>query len=132
MEYAVPLEYLLEAFRQVKEITNRLDRPITFPIEVRVLGADEIPLSPAYGRKSGYIAVHVYRGTPIDPYFQLVENIMKKFDGRPHWGKVHSRTSRELSLLYPQWDNFQSVLAELDPDGHFSTPYLDRVLRDPA
>ena len=132
MEYAVPLEHLLEAFKNVREITNQLDHPITFPVEVRVLGADQIPLSPAYGRKSGYIAVHVYRGTPIDPYFQLVENILKEFDGRPHWGKTHSLTSRELSNLYPRWDNFQSVLAELDPDGHFSTPYLDRVLRNPA
>ncbi|MDG2301034.1 MAG: D-arabinono-1,4-lactone oxidase [Acidimicrobiales bacterium] len=129
MEYAIPLEYLLEAFQKVREATQQLDSPITFPIEVRVLGADSIPLSPAYGRKSGYIAVHVFRGTPTDPYFRLVEDIMKTYGGRPHWGKMHTRTSRELSDLYPEWNKFQSVLEELDPDGHFSTPYLDRVLR---
>ena len=129
MEYAVPLNYLLEAFQKVREVTNQLDRPITFPIEVRVLGADEIPLSPAYGRDSGYIAVHVYRDTPIDPYFQLVENIMKTYDGRPHWGKMHTRTSEDLSPLYPEWNKFQLALERLDPDGHFSNPYLDRVLR---
>ena len=129
MEYAIPLEYLLEAFQKVREVTQQLDSPITFPIEVRVLGADSIPLSPAYGRKSGYIAVHVFRGTPTDPYFRLVEDIMKTYGGRPHWGKMHTRTSRELSDLYPEWNKFQSVLEELDPDGHFSTPYLDRVLR---
>ena len=130
MEYAVPLEGLFEAFQKVREATNQLDHPITFPIEVRVLGADEIPLSPAYGRKSGYIAVHVYRGNPTEPYFQIVENIMRTYDGRPHWGKVHTRTSQELSDLYPEWNKFQLVLEELDPDGHFSTPYLDRVLRN--
>ncbi len=130
MEYAVPLECLFEAFQKVREATNQLDHPITFPIEVRVLGADEIPLSPAYGRKSGYIAVHVYRGNPTEPYFQIVENIMRTYDGRPHWGKVHTRTSQELSDLYPEWNKFQLVLEELDPDGHFSTPYLDRVLRN--
>ena len=129
MEYAIPLEYLLEAFQKVREVTQQLDSPITFPIEVRVLGADSIPLSPAYGRKSGYIAVHVFRGTPTNPYFRLVEDIMKTYGGRPHWGKMHTRTSRELSDLYPEWNKFQSVLEELDPDGHFSTPYLDRVLR---
>ena len=129
MEYAVPLNHLLEVFEHVRKITNQLDHPITFPIEVRVLGADDIPLSPAYGRESGYIAVHLYRGTPLNPYFQLVENIMSDFGGRPHWGKVHTLSGQELATLYPQWDDFQSVLEELDPDGHFSTPYLDRTLR---
>ena len=57
------------------------------------------------------------------------ENIMKTYDGRPHWGKMHTRTSEDLSPLYPEWNKFQLALERLDPDGHFSTPYLDRVLR---
>ncbi|MCH1511975.1 MAG: FAD-binding protein [Acidimicrobiales bacterium] len=132
MEYAIPQECLLEAFQRVRDVTNLLEQPVTFPVEVRVLGADDIPLSPAFGRDSGFIAVHVYQGTSHDPYFQMVEKIMSDYGGRPHWGKMHSLTSLELSKLYPRWDNFQMALNELDPDGHFTNPYLEKVLRGPT
>jgi len=129
MEYAVPREALLEAFARVRKLIDELGQPISFPIEVRILGADDIPLSTASGRDSGYIAVHVYRGTPHEAYFSAVEDIMCDYGGRPHWGKLHHQTAETLAPLYPGWDDFQAALAELDPDGHFSNPYLDRVLR---
>ena len=89
---------------------------------------DDIPLSTAYGRDTGYIAVHVYWGTPYDQYFQGVEAIMDDYGGRPHWGKMHFQTAATLAPRYPRWDAFQAVRAKLDPEGRFANPYLDRVL----
>ncbi len=132
MEYAVRREDLLEAFGRVRMLVDQLGRPISFPIEVRVLGADDIPLSMASGRDVGFIAVHVYSGTEHEAYFSAVEQIMADYSGRPHWGKLHRQRAETLAPLYPGWDAFQQVLAELDPDGHFSNPYLDRVLRQPG
>jgi FAD/FMN-containing dehydrogenase len=54
---------------------------------------------------------------------------MADYGGRPHWGKLHTHAAETLSPLYPRWGEFQTALDELDPDGHFSNPYLDRVLR---
>lgn len=48
---------------------------------------DDIWLSPAYGRDSAYIAVHMYKGMKYAAYFGEVEKIFLKYEGRPHWGK---------------------------------------------
>ena len=66
------------------------------------------------------------------PYFRAVEEIMRSFDGRPHWGKLHFREAADLRPAYPRWDDFAAVRAKLDPDGRFRNPYLDRVLGPPA
>ena len=128
MEYAVPRAALPEAVRRVRELIRSLPSPITFPIEVRVSAADDIPLSTAYGRDTGWFACHVYTGTPYLAYFQGVEAIAADCSGRPHWGKLHFHDHRSLAPLYPEWDVFQRVRSELDPAGTFSNSYTDRVL----
>ena len=128
MEYAIPREAIPEALNRVRALVERLNVPISFPVEVRVVAPDDIPLSTAYGRATGYIAVHVYRGTPYDQYFQGVEAIMNDYEGRPHWGKMHFQSAATLAPRYPEWDTFQAVRNTLDPERRFTNPYLDRVL----
>lgn len=129
MEYAVPREHLLETFGRVRELVATMAPAITFPVEVRVLGADDTAIGTASGRDSGYIAVHVLHGTEFEPYFRGVEAIMDDYEGRPHWGKMHWKSAETLADRYPGWGAFQAAVDELDPDGHFSNPYLDRVIR---
>jgi L-gulono-1,4-lactone dehydrogenase len=128
MEYGVPREALPEALNRVRRLVDEMGTPLSFPVEVRVVAPDEIPLSTAHGRETGYIAVHVYRGTPYDAYFAGVERIMDSYGGRPHWGKMHFQRAETLAARYPRWDDFQRVRARLDPEGRFANPYLDRVL----
>jgi L-gulonolactone oxidase len=130
MEYAIPRDAVPEALNAVRGLVDRLGMPISFPIEVRVSAGDDIPLSTATGRATGYIAVHVYRGTPYDAYFTGVEAIMDEHGGRPHWGKLHFLRADQLAERYPRWDEFQSLRRRLDPDGTFANPYLSRVLGD--
>jgi FAD-linked oxidoreductase len=128
MEYAVPREALPEALNRVRRLVDELGVQLSFPVEVRVTAADDIPLSTASGRDTGYIAVHVYQGTSYDAYFSGVERIMDSYGGRPHWGKLHFQRSETLAPRYPRWDEFQVVRAKLDPEGRFANPYIDRVL----
>jgi L-gulono-1,4-lactone dehydrogenase len=128
MEYAIGREHLVEALNRVRALVRSLGVPISFPVEVRVVAADDIPLSTAQGRETAYIAVHVYQGTTYDQYFQGVEHIMDDYGGRPHWGKLHYQSATTLAPRYPRWDEFQALRARLDPDGRFTSPYLDRVL----
>jgi L-gulonolactone oxidase len=93
-----------------------------------VVAPDDAFLSPATGRDTGYLAVHMYRGTEFETYFRAVEAIMREYDGRPHWGKRHYRTAGELEPLYPDWHRFQAVRARVDPHGLFGNDYTDRVL----
>jgi L-gulono-1,4-lactone dehydrogenase len=128
MEYAVPREALPEALNRVRALVERMGVNISFPVEVRFVQGDDIPLSTASGRDTGYIAVHVYQGTPYDQYFQGVERIMDDYDGRPHWGKMHFQRAETLAPRYPEWDAFQAVRNRLDPDRRFSNLYVERVL----
>jgi L-gulono-1,4-lactone dehydrogenase len=131
-EHSIAVDALPEALERIGRLVTSLGQPVLFPIEVRVSAADDIPLSPAYGRPSGWIACHVYRGMPSDAYFQGVERIMNDYAGRPHWGKLHFQDHRTLPERYPEWNLFQAVRAELDPSGTFANSYLDRVLGPPA
>jgi L-gulonolactone oxidase len=101
---------------------------ISFPIEVRFTAGDDIPLSTAFGEERCYIAVHVYQGMPYEQYFRAVESIMDGYGGRPHWGKMHFQTAATLANRYPEWDRFQVLRRQLDPDGRFANAYLARVL----
>src|SRR5256886_10171001 len=68
--------------------------------------------------------VHMYRGMPYRSYFQHIEEIFKRYQGRPHWGKMHTRAAAELIELYPRWYDFQRTRATLDPQGMFLNDYL--------
>jgi FAD-linked oxidoreductase len=128
MEYALPREHTTEAVRRVLEVVEQRGFAVPFPIEVRTVASDDALLSTAYGRESGYVAVHMYRGMQWRPYFEAVEQIMEGLDGRPHWGKRHFQTVETLRSRYPEWDSFQAVRARLDPGGLFANAWTDRVL----
>jgi L-gulonolactone oxidase len=128
MEYALPREHVVQAVRDVRALIERRGFLISFPVEVRAVAADDIPLSPAYGRATGYIAVHVFNRFEYEPYFREVEAIMDGYEGRPHWGKLHFQTAETLRPRYPQWDAFRAVRDRLDPERRFGNAYLQRVL----
>lgn len=127
MEYAVPAENGIAAFTEIRTMIDGGDWRISFPIEVRIAGADTVPLSTAYGRDSTYIAVHRFVRDPYKEYFTAVEEILARHGGRPHWGKIHSRSSKYLDSAYPLLGQFRDLVETTDPEGRFGTPYLDRI-----
>ena len=130
MEYAVPRGAGLHALRDVRALIERSDWRISFPVEVRTAPADDIPLSAASGRDTMYLAFHTNAQTDHTDYFAGVEDLLRGYDGRPHWGKLHTRAAGDLDVSYPRWHEFQAVRDRLDPDRLFTNDYLDRVLGD--
>ena len=128
MEYGIPFDAVPDAIGRINDLVSTLAFPPLFPIEVRASAADDIPLSTANGRASGWIAIHQYVGAPYEAYFQGVEQIMNDYAGRPHWGKLHYQSSHTLAHRYPEWQTFRDWRGKLDPTGTFRNPYLDRVL----
>lgn len=128
MEYGVPRAAAAEAVDRVRAVVRRAGVQLSFPVEVRFTAADDIPLSMASGRDTCFVAVHVYRGAPYEQYFRAVEHELVELGGRPHWGKLHTRTAAELSRAYPEWETFRAVRDRVDPDGVFTNAYLERVL----
>jgi L-gulonolactone oxidase len=128
MEYAVPREALTETLRELRAMVDRSGLRISFPVEVRTAPADDITLSTASGRDSAYVAVHMFRGTPYQAYFTAAERIFTAHEGRPHWGKVHTRDAEYFSRAYPRFGEFTALRDRLDPDRRFQNDYLRRVL----
>ncbi|MFI8190176.1 D-arabinono-1,4-lactone oxidase [Streptomyces sp. NPDC085946] len=128
MEYAVPREAVVGALHELRALIDRSGLRISFPVEVRTAPADDITLSTASGRDSAYIAVHMFRGTPYQRYFTAAERIFTAHEGRPHWGKVHTRDAEYLSEMYPRFGEFTALRDRLDPDRRFQNAYLRRVL----
>jgi L-gulono-1,4-lactone dehydrogenase len=127
-EYAVPRESVTDVLAELRRVVPRLADPVMFPVEVRVAAADDIWLSTAHGRDTGYLAIHQYVGLPYREYFDAFESIVAGVAGRPHWGKLHSLDAERLRPLYPRFDDFRRVRAEVDPEARFGNPYLTRVL----
>jgi len=128
MEYAIPRKHATSAIGAIREAVHARRLPVSFPIEVRFVAGDDAFLSPAGGRETCYIAVHMFDRMDYEPYFRVVEQIMNGFEGRPHWGKRHFQTAETLQPRYPDWQRFQAVRARLDPEGRFTNAELDRVL----
>jgi FAD-linked oxidoreductase len=128
MEYAIPLRAVPEAVRAVRSLIERSDWRISFPVEVRVAASDDNWLSTAQGRASGYIAVHRHISDDHLPYFREVEAIMRSFEGRPHWGKIHFQDAASLAPRYEHFADFVAARDRLDPGRLFANPYLERVL----
>lgn len=106
------------------------DPVVGMPVEVRFGAADDVWLSPGYGRDTGYLAVHEHHSAPPSSYFADVEAMVREHDGRPHWGKLHGLGADRLRELYPRFDDFVGVRDESDPQRLFGNEYLTRVLGD--
>ncbi len=132
MEYAMPRAAFPEVFERVRRLADPLAPRVVFPVECRWVAGDDIPLSPASGRDTAYVAVHVVRGNPYEDYFRGVEKILDSVGGRPHWGKLHYQDAATLAERYPRWPEFQAARALTDPTGVFRNAYTDRVLGAPA
>ena len=124
MEYALPRAAGPDCLREIRDWIEKERPGVVFPVEYRLVAGDDIWLSPFAERESCTIAVHQYARQEWRPYFAAIEAIFRNHRGRPHWGKHHTRDARELSALYPRWDDFQRVRRRLDPEGRFINPYL--------
>ena len=129
-EFSLPAADGPDAVREIRALMLGKHHDVLWPIEYRTLGADDIDLGTAQGRATVAISVHQAAELPYQPFFADVEAIFRNHHGRPHWGKWHSHTARELRALYPRWDHFLSVRARLDPHGRFLNDYLRRLLLD--
>lgn len=83
-------------------------------------------LSPTQGEDCAVLSFHVYQGMDCEPLFNWVNDYMKKWQGRPHWGKVNKLNKEELHQLYPQLDRFLQIREKYDPDQVFINRWLQQ------
>jgi FAD/FMN-containing dehydrogenase len=127
-EFALPTENGLECFEAIrKRIRERHRREVAWRVLVRTIAKDDNYLSPHYGRDSIAISVHHNAGLPFETFFKDLEPIFVEYGGRPHWAKKHWRKASELRPLYPEWNYFQEIRKQLDPEGFFLNDHLNEL-----
>jgi FAD-linked oxidoreductase len=124
MEYAVPYEKGPETIRKIVAEIRKRRINTGFPIEFRTVHSDDVWLSPFYQRKSATIAVHQYHRVNTARLFDMCESIFRSVEGRPHWGKRHTRTHEEFAELYPKFGDFCALRDRLDPQMKFLNSHL--------
>jgi L-gulonolactone oxidase len=134
-EYAIPVEKAAEAIDRTRQmIMQAKDQEpsyrVNFPLEVRFVAADDIPMSPTTGRDTCYIGPYISSTKWAPRCFADFEALMDDYDGRPHWGKSFSLTAQQLRQRYPAYDSFNSLRQANDPHGLFRNTFVDRVFPD--
>lgn len=127
MEYSVNAEHMGAVIKDIQYVLMKRKFTVHFPIECRYVKQDDIWLSPSYQRESAYIAVHMYKGMKFKEYFDAVEEVFQHYDGRPHWGKMHTMTTKQIITAYPRLHDFLHVREELDPSGLFLNDYVRQL-----
>jgi FAD/FMN-containing dehydrogenase len=128
MEYSVPLSAGAECLREVLHTIAEKKIDVVFPLEYRYVSRDDTWLSMSSGHEDhAAISIHRVASEDYRPYFDLIEPIFWKYGGRPHWGKVHSLGSDQLTELYPDFKRFKTLRAELDPTGRMLNDHLRKL-----
>lgn len=125
--YAIPVQFLPDALAQMESIIRALRFKTHLPVEVSFVKADDIWLSPCYERDSAIISISAPVDVPREDYFSAMTEIFDRYEGRPHWGKLHEKTADELATLYPRFADFQKLRKTLDPRGVFLNPHISAL-----
>lgn len=64
---------------------------------------------------------NLFEGTPslVKEMVMRIERLMLKHGGRPHLGKLIYLDPADLRRMYPNWDKFNALRQQMDPDGMF-------------
>jgi FAD/FMN-containing dehydrogenase len=124
IEYAVPFAQFEEAFAEVRAHFQSKYPSARFPVECRPVKADDSLLS-AYAERDGY-ALSISGPLEFETWGMLKEfdEILDRYDARPHWGKHHFMSPARLERIYPHYDRFKQIRQEIDPDGVFLNDHL--------
>jgi FAD-linked oxidoreductase len=124
MEYSVPLDAGAACVREILRTVDEQNIDVAFPLEYRYVAGDDLWLSMFTGGPRASISVHQDANYDYRPYFEVIEPIFWKYDGRPHWGKLHTLKYAQLAKLYPKFKDFLEIRDTLDPAGRMLNPHL--------
>ena len=124
-DYLVPRAHARAALRAVDAMRARL-APLVLVSELRTVAADDLWLSPCYGRDC--LSVHfTWKPDPgaVGALLPALEARLAPFDARPHWGKLFAAEPARLEALYGRLPAFRELVRRYDPAGKFRNAFLD-------
>lgn len=127
VEYFFPIEHAKDILTEMRKLMRRWLPLSVYPLEVRVVAADEAWMSPNYRRANLVVSVSGEPGTEYWPYLRACDALFAEFKGRPHWGKLHFMTADRVERLFPRYGEFVEMRRRFDPHGTFLNPHLSEL-----
>ena len=124
-EYFVPREYAPDVARTLHAMRDLL-APLLMISEVRTIAADELWMSPCYGRPC--VAFHFtchQKPELLQKTLPIIEEALQPYEARPHWGKMFTMQPDRLQAHYIKLPDFRDLLRTYDPEGKFRNAFLD-------
>ena len=97
--------------------------------EIRTVAADELWLSPGYGRDS--VALHftwIADAAAVSRWWPRSRSALAPFGARPHWGKVFTTDPATVRDRLPPAAERRGAVPPRRPTGKFRNPMVDRYL----
>ena len=124
VEYFLPIEQTREILDGMRKLMLDWLPLSVYPLEIRVVAADDAWLSPNYQRDNLVVSISGEPGTDYWPYLRACDELFAEYGGRPHWGKIHFMTSERIAALFPRYQNFLEMRRRFDPNGTFLNQHL--------
>lgn len=124
VEYFVPMEHAHDMLREMRKLMLRWLPLSVYPLEIRVVAADQAWMSPNYQCDNLVVSISGEPGTDYWPYLRACDSLFAEFRGRPHWGKLHFMTADRVARLFPRYEDFVEVRRKMDPKGTFLNSHL--------
>ena len=124
-EVFLPRRVARRAISELREIASDF-APALFVSEMRSLRADDLWLSPAYGRDS--VAFHFTWKANESAALQAIaaiEDRLIPLGPRPHWGKLTTLTPRRIIASYERAPDFERLMTEYDPTFKFRNDFVN-------
>lgn len=127
-EYFVPRQHSVEAYEAIARLAGEIV-PHLLISEVRLIDADDLWMSPAHGEpKTAFHFTWKQHPDALKRMLPQIEEALRPYDPRPHWGKVFTMSPETLRAKYDRLDDFKDLLATYDPQGKFRNEYLQYYL----
>ena len=125
LEYAVPAQYGKQALREIRDLVLTKHPNCIYPVEYRFTKGDPAWISPFYNQDSVTISCSGGpNGVDYWPFLKDVDDILRQYGSRPHWGKLHFTHRDDVDRWFPKAEAFRQLRRSVDPNGYFLNDHL--------
>lgn len=127
-EFFVPFDLAIEALRSLWPLAPEIAE-VAFVSEIRFIAADDLRMSPAFGRN--VVGIHFtwhpnWEG--VKPVLHQIEARLAPFGACPHFGKLFAMEPARIAQVYPRFGEFSELAQRVDPGQKFVNEFLARLL----